>query len=273
MRRREFVTLLGSAAAAWPLAARAQQQQRVRRLSVFLNLPESDPEFQARMGGLRQALEKLGWTEGRNIRIDHIEAGSADRFSLVAKEMVALSPDVILTGSGPVTAAVQRETRSIPIVFTATSDPVGGGLVGSLAHPGGNITGFLLYEASITGKWLAMLKEIAPQLTRVALVGNPRTVPFDYYLHEGEAIAPSLGLEVVPTRIGRVEDGRGGLGHAATPRFPSPLIEPDVRISRIRLSDWLHREAHGENGPRAAFAWHVSRLRLTTQHSPMVAIA
>jgi putative ABC transport system substrate-binding protein len=204
MGRREFITLLGGAAA-WPIAARAQQPGRMRRIGVLGTLLENDPEAAGRFAALRQALEKLGWTEGRNIRIDILTIDAANRYSWLAK-VVALNPDVILSSGGPVTAALQRETRSIPIIFVSTSDPVGGGLVESLAHTGGNVTGFLLFEASITGKWLAMLKEIAPQLTRVALVGNPRTVPFDYYLHAAEATAPSLGLEVVPTRVGGAAD-------------------------------------------------------------------
>jgi putative ABC transport system substrate-binding protein len=205
MNRRQLMTLMGGAAMAWPPAVRAQQE-RIRRLGILNTQPENDPDWEARRAAVRQGLEKLGWTEGRNIRIDFFTAGSADRYPPVAKELVASRPDVILVSSGPITAAVQKETRSIPIVFTQVSDPVGGRLVESLAHPGGNVTGFLLFEDSITGKWLAMLKEIAPELTRVALVGNPKTVPFDYYLHAAEAIAPSLSLEVVPTSIGDPAD-------------------------------------------------------------------
>src|SRR4029077_15229164 len=127
--------------------------------------------------------------------------GGADRFPVLAKQLVALQPDVILVNSGPVALAMQRETRTLPIVFTAVSDPIGMGLVASLPRPGGNVTGLLLMEASITGKWLAMLKEIAPSLERVALVGNPKTMPFDYYLQAAESLAPALALELVPLRV------------------------------------------------------------------------
>jgi putative ABC transport system substrate-binding protein len=168
MRRREFIALLGGAAAGWPLAARAQQGERVRRIGVLVSGNESDPEMQARVAPFRQELEKLGWSEGRNIRIETVFAASkTDQYSRLAKEMIATQPEVIFSHTTPLVAAFRRESRTIPIVFVNVSDPIGSGLVESLARPGGNVTGLMLYEEGITGKWLAMLKEIAPNLARV----------------------------------------------------------------------------------------------------------
>ena len=187
MKRREFITLLGSAAA-WPLTAHAQQPERIRRVGVLTGLAENDPEIKARLAGFRQGLEKFGWSEGSNVRIDYRFAPAGAQVQSLARELVALQPDVILAQSTPATIAVQAESRTIPIVFVGVADPIGSGLVASLPRPGGNLTG--LYEEGITGKWLAMLKEIAPNLTRAALVANPKTTPFDYFLRSAEALAP-----------------------------------------------------------------------------------
>jgi putative ABC transport system substrate-binding protein len=201
IRRREFITGLGGAAA-WPMVARAQQRERVRKVGVLLSFAGDDPEVPPRLAALRRELERLGWSEGRNLQIDIRYAGArADQFPILAKQLIALQPEVILAISGPIAIALQRETRTIPIVFTGASDPVGMGLVESLPRPGGNVTGFLLLEASITGKWLAMLREIAPGLTRIALVGNPKTMPYDYYLRAAEELAPRLTIELVPLRV------------------------------------------------------------------------
>jgi putative ABC transport system substrate-binding protein len=201
MRRREFITFFGGAAAAWPLVARAQQSERVRRIGVLAALPEDDPEMQASLAAFRQELDRLGWSEGRNVRIDFRFARDVDQHQTLAKELVALQPDVILAHTTPVVAAVLRESRTLPIVFLYVSDPVGSGFVASLARPGGNLTGLLLYEASITGKWLAMLREIAPRMARAALVGNPKTPVYDYFLRSAQAIAPSLAIELVPSPV------------------------------------------------------------------------
>src|SRR4029434_9687299 len=174
MRRREFIMLLSCAAAIWPLAARAEQRQRVRRVVVLVGVAENDPEMKERIAGLRQGLEKLGWVEGSNLRIDYRFAPAGAHARLLARELIALQPDVILTQSTPATAAMQQETRTIPIVFAGVVDPIVSGFVASLSRPGGNLTGLLQYEEGITGKWLAMLKEIAPNVTRIALVANPR---------------------------------------------------------------------------------------------------
>jgi ABC-type uncharacterized transport system substrate-binding protein len=202
VKRREFITLLGGAAAAWPIAARAQQDERTWRIAVFTGAAADDPTAKARLAAFRAELERLGWSEGRNVRIDYrFGAGKSDRYPSLAKDLIALHPDVILAQSTQIVTTLQRETGAIPIVFSEVSDPVGAGFIANLARPGGNLTGVLLYEAGIIGKWLAMLKEIAPQLTRVALVGNPKTTAFDYFRRSAEATAPSLAIELVPTPV------------------------------------------------------------------------
>jgi putative tryptophan/tyrosine transport system substrate-binding protein len=202
MKRRGFITLLGgTAVAGWPLAARAQQGGPMRRIGVLVGFAEDDQESKERLAGFRQGLESLGLTEGRNVHIDYrFAAGRVERSQVLAKELVALQPDVILVQGTANTAAVQRESRSIPVVFVTVSDPIGSGFVANLARPGGNLTGFLMYEASITGKWLAMLKEIAPHLARVALLVSPLTAR-DYFLQAATTAAHSLAIEVVPSRI------------------------------------------------------------------------
>jgi putative ABC transport system substrate-binding protein len=201
MRRREFITLLGGAAA-WPLAARAQREDPIRHVAVLLASQENDPDLRARLAGLRSGLERLGWFEGRNIRISYRFAeGRPDRFQPLAKELVAEHPELIVAQTPPVVAAVRRETSAIPIVFVDVADPFGPGFIASLAPPGGNVTGLVTIEASIAGKWLAMLKEIAPDLAHVVLLGNPKTTSFDYFQRSAEALAPSLAIELVPGRI------------------------------------------------------------------------
>jgi putative ABC transport system substrate-binding protein len=205
LKRREFLGVL-SGAAAWPLAARAQQRG-LRRVGVLAALAEDDPQMQAQLAGFRQGLERLGWSAGRNVRIDYRFAhANADQHQALAKELVAQQPDVILAHLTPVAAALQRETRTIPIVFVGVSDPVGSGFVASLARPGGNLTGLLLYEESITGKWLAMLKEIAPRMVRVAFVASPKTPTYGYFLRAAEAVAPSLAIELMPSPVETAAD-------------------------------------------------------------------
>ena len=195
MKRRDFITLFGGAAA-WPIAARAQQLDRIRRVGMLVAI--EDPEIKA----FQQELERLGWTEGRNLHLDYRVAPAGAQVQTIAAELVALQPDVILTVSRPATAALQKETHTIPIVFTYVIDPIGAGFIASLARPGGNITGIMAYEEGIVGKWLGMLKEIAPQTARISLLGNPKTaVYYDYLLHAAEAAAPLLGIEIVPSRI------------------------------------------------------------------------
>jgi ABC-type uncharacterized transport system substrate-binding protein len=205
IRRRQFITLLGGAAA-WPLAARAQQDGRMRHVGVLVGLAEQDPEAKARFAAFRQGFEKLGWFEGRNVRFDYRYAPAGARVQAIARELIALQPEVILAQGTPISAALKQETHTIPVVFVGNVDPVGSGFVESLARPGGNLTGFLSLEASITGKWAAMLKEIAPRLARAALMSNPKTIPFDYFFLAGEAAAPSLGIELVPARVENAAD-------------------------------------------------------------------
>src|SRR5450830_1044769 len=196
MRRREFITLVGGTVAAWPLAVRAKEPERIR--SVGMLVSSNDPDIKA----FQQELEKHGWSEGRNIHIDYRVSPAAANVQALAKELVATQPEVIFALSRPVTAALQKETRTLPIVFTYVIDPIGAGFIASLARPCGNLTGIMAYEPSVVGKWLQMLKEIAPQTKRVALLGNPKTAPYyDYLLHAAEAAAPSLGIESVPSRI------------------------------------------------------------------------
>jgi putative ABC transport system substrate-binding protein len=201
MRRREFMTLLGGAAA-WPLATSAQQGERVRRIGVLMNRAADDPEGEARTVAFVQGLQQLGWTDGRNVRIDiRWVAGGTDRIRKYAAELVALAPDVILA-SGTLTALpLQQATRTVPIVFVNASDPVGTGLVNSLAQPGGNITGFALYEFGISAKWLELLKEIAPQLKRVAVLRDPAVAGMIGLLAVIQAAAPSFGVEVRPVSV------------------------------------------------------------------------
>jgi putative tryptophan/tyrosine transport system substrate-binding protein len=194
MRRREFIAGLGGAAA-WPLVAQAQQPD-ARRIGVLDGGAETDPASQQAFVALKQALAALGWNEGSNLHIDpRWSAGDINRTSSLAKELVALQPDVILTASTPTTAAIHRETQTIPIVFAAVADPVGSGFVESLSHPGGNITGFLNLEATLAEKWLELLKEIAPGTKRVGVMFNPQTAPFaQYYLRPIENMARKFGV-------------------------------------------------------------------------------
>jgi putative ABC transport system substrate-binding protein len=202
LKRREFITLLGGAAAAWPLAARAQQGERVRRIGVLMTLAADDPEGQARLTAFVQGLQELGWTDGRNVRIDYRwPAGDAERTRRYATELAALAPDVILAGGGSVVPSLLQATRTVPIVFTQTPDPVGAGFVDSLARPGGNATGFIQFEYGLGGKWLELLKEVAPRVTRVAVVRDAGQSSGVGQFGAIQAVAPSLGLEVSPVNL------------------------------------------------------------------------
>jgi ABC-type uncharacterized transport system substrate-binding protein len=197
MRRRELITLLGGAAAAWPLAARAQQG--IRRIGVLMSLPADDPEGQLRLAAFEKGMRDLGWVEGRSLRTDHRWApGDADVLRRTARELLGTAPDVILANSTPVALALKEQGATVPIVFVQVTDPVGQGLVPNLARPGGNITGFTSFEFSIGTKWLEMLKVVAPNVTRVALLFNPATAPFaDSFRQPVEAAAPSFDVTAV----------------------------------------------------------------------------
>jgi putative ABC transport system substrate-binding protein len=200
VKRREFITLLGGAAA-WPTLARAQQE-RIRRVGVLLPLPENNPEVKARLAAFRQGFENLGWTEGRNIHIEYRwTADDPERARVYAAELVRLNPDVIFGAPTSIAATLQRETRTVPIVFAQIADPVGAGLVASLARPGGNITGFGHFEFPIGAKWLELLKQIAPNVTRVAVVYDPANPASTGYLPMMEAAARALAVRIHPTAV------------------------------------------------------------------------
>jgi putative ABC transport system substrate-binding protein len=202
VKRREFITLLGSAAAAWPLAAHAQQGGRIRRIGVLQSLAADDPEGQTRLAAFAQGLQQSGWTIGRNVQIDtRWAAGDAERFRRYAAELVALAPDVILAVGAAAAGPLQQATRSVPIVFVNTTDPVGAGFVESLAQPGGNATGFLMYEYGTSGKWLELLKEIAPRVTRVAVLRDSALAAGTGQLGAIQAVAPSFGVELRPVDV------------------------------------------------------------------------
>ena len=201
MRRRDFITLIGGTAVAWPLAARAQQGERMRRIGVLVAVAD-DPEGQARIAAFLQGLQQLGWAEGRNLQIDtRWGAGDADRFRKYAAELVALAPDVILAAGGAVVPPLLQATRSVPIVFTQTPDPVGAGFVDSLARPGGNVTGFTIFEYGISAKWLELLKEIAPRVTRAAVIRDAAIATGTGQWGALQSVAPSFGVELSPVNM------------------------------------------------------------------------
>src|SRR5262245_9899084 len=201
MRRRDFITLLGTAVP-WPVAARAQQREQMRRIGVLMNLGSDDAEGQARNAAFLQGLQELGWTVGRNVRIEYRwGAGDAELFRRHASELVALAPDVILASGGAVVPSLLQATRTIPIVFTGTPDPVGAGFVESLARPGGNATGFTIFEYGLSGKWLELLKEIAPRTTRAAVMRDPAVASGIGMFGAVQAVAPSLGVELTPVDV------------------------------------------------------------------------
>ena len=201
MKRREFITLLGGAAA-WPLAARAQQGERMRRIGVLMGQAADDPEAQARVAAFVQGLQELGWTDGRNVRIDiRWPAGDADRARRYAAELVALAPDVILAPGNFTMGPLLQATRTVPIVFGSIIDPVGAGFIESLARPGGNVTGFILFEYAMSAKWLELLKQIAPSVTRVAVIRDPAIPSGIGQWGAIQTAAPSFGVEVSPINV------------------------------------------------------------------------
>ena len=212
MKRREFITLLGGAAATWPLAARGQQSERMRRIAVLMNLAEDDPEGLARLAAFKQALEELGWVDGRNARFDiRWGAGNDERYRMLAKELVALSPDVILGAAGSTVPALLRATRTVPIVFTQTPDPVGAGFVESLARPGGNATGFTNLEYGLSGKYLELLKEMVPNVKRAAILRDATDPAGTGQWGAIQSVAPLLGLELTPIGMGDAGEIERGL--------------------------------------------------------------
>jgi len=202
MRRREFIKVIGGAAATWPIAVRAQQVERMRRIGVFAGLAESDPVVQLLVAAFRGALAKLGWTEGGNVLIEYRwGGGDADMGRRHAAELAALAPDVIFVSGGVAVERLLQATRTVPIVFTIVPDPLGSGFVESLSRPGGNATGFMMFEYSLSGKWLELLKEIAPNLTRAAVLRDPAITAGAGQFAVIQSVAPSRGVEVIPVNM------------------------------------------------------------------------
>jgi putative ABC transport system substrate-binding protein len=253
MRRREFITLLGGAAA-WPRAARAQQSDRIHRVGVLIGLPEDDPDSKPRLMAFRQGLEKLGWTEDRNIHLDvrFVLPGNEQQVRMLAKELLALSPDVVVAQSTPLTTAFRRESRNVPIVFIAVGDPVGAGFIVNLARPGSNLTGLTIYESSVAGKWMAMVKEIAPRITRVAFIINPKTSSFALSAREAETMARSLAIELAVSPVENAGDiGRVIESFASLPNG-GLVFPPDATTTAHR--DLIIALAARYRLP-AAYAW------------------
>jgi ABC-type uncharacterized transport system substrate-binding protein len=235
MRRRHFITLLGGAAV-WPLAARAQLPDPMRRIGVLMALAADDPEGSRRHTAFVQGLQELSWTEGRNARIEvRWAAGDADRFRQYATELIALAPQVILANSSQSVAALLQATRTVPIVFAGIADPVGAGFVDSLARPGGNATGFLLFEYGLSGKWLELLKQIAPQATRVAVIRDPAIAAGAGQFGAIQAVAPMLGLTVSPINVRHAGEIERGISDFV--RSPN-----DALIVTASILARLHRE-------------------------------
>jgi putative ABC transport system substrate-binding protein len=240
LERREFITLLGGVAA-WPLAARAQQQPaKLPIIGVLLNLAADDPESMARVTAFAQGLQELGWTDGRNVRIvTRWGAGDVDRVRTFAAELVALAPDVILATSSPAVAALQQATRTVSIVFASVIDPVGGGFVDSLARPGGNTTGFTLFEYGLSGKWPEVLKQIAPAVTQAAVLRDATLTTAVGQFAVIQAVAPSLGVEVSPVGVrdaGEIERAvaafaRGANGGLIVTGSPTTVVHRDLIVT------------------------------------------
>jgi len=228
MRRRDFIAFAGGAAAAWPLAARAQQTSQTRRIGVLMSIAEGDTE-QPRVMAFRKGLQELGWVEGRNIRIDirwaSFDAALMQRF---AKELVDLQPDLILSQNTPTTAALLQQTRTIPIIFAIVSDPVGSGFIASFPRPGGNVTGFTNIEPTMAGKWLELLKEIAPRVTRAAFLFNPTTAPYaEYYVSPLKAAAVSFSLEAIAAPVRDSSELESAIAAQARAPNGSLVVLPD----------------------------------------------
>jgi putative ABC transport system substrate-binding protein len=246
--RRQFMSALGGAAVAWPLAARAQQSERMRRIGVLMNFEAGEPEGQARELAFAQGLQKFGWTEGGNVQIDtRWAADDADRDRRYSAELVALAPDVILASASPSVAALQRVARDVPIVFANVIDPVGAGFVASLARPGGNTTGFSAFEYSISGKWIELLKEIAPSVSRAAVLRDPALAAGIGQFAAIQALAPpSFGVELTPIDVRDPSEieraitafGREANGGLIVTASPQAVTHRDLIISlatRYRL--------------------------------------
>jgi len=230
MRRRDFIKGIVGSAAAWPLAAQGQQQlDGVRRIGVLITVGEDDPQGQQQVQTLLQSLQELGWKRGTNLEVD-LRWGRTnnERIQMMAKELVAEQPDVIQVTTTPGTAAVLRETRTIPVVFSIVSDPVGSGFVASLSHPGGNATGFINIESSMAGKWVELLKEVAPDVTRITLLFDPAIGPVNYYRGSIEAAARSLTIALKPAPVGDVAAIETEIAASAQEPHTGLIVPPDI---------------------------------------------
>jgi putative ABC transport system substrate-binding protein len=227
--RRKLIAALGSTALAWPLVARAQQPDRIRLIGVLMGFAESDPTAQFMVVAFRGALAKLGWTQGRNVRIELRWGGyDADRIKTLAKELVDLRPDAILGQTTPVIGALARETQASPIVFVAVSDPIGSGFAANLAHPGGNITGFTVDDAALGGKWVQLLKEIAPRTARIGLLFNPSGSPLQTYMPSIQAAASSFNVQVSPATVRAKDEIEGVIAAQAGDPVGGLIVMPNV---------------------------------------------
>jgi putative ABC transport system substrate-binding protein len=251
MKRREFITLLAGTAAAtsasWPLAARAQQSGRTRRIGVLMGIAESDPTGPSFVSAFTQALQNLGWRDGSNIRIEYRwGAGDSDRIRDFARELVELQPDLIVGHTTPVVAALKQQTRTIPIVFIQVSDPVGSGFISGFADPGGNITGFTNLESSMSSKLMELLKEIAPGITRIALLFNPETAPAggSYFLRPVEAAAPALKVKIIPAPVHNAAEIDTAITALAREPGAGLIVMPDVFVLAHREQILALAEQH-----------------------------
>jgi putative ABC transport system substrate-binding protein len=264
MRRRQFIGLVGSFAVTWPLEGRAQQPERVRRIGVLMAF--ADATMQSYVTAFRDALTKLGWTEGSNLRTEvRWGVGDADKIRLFAKEIVDLRPDAIVGQSTPVVVALVRETQTIPIVFVNVADPIGSGFVASLARPGGNLTGFTTDNSALGGKWIELLKEIAPRTVRAALMFNPTTaVPLKFYMPSVQAAASTLGVEVNATPVHAKDEIEGVIAVQARDQGSSLIVMPDpfnasnrehitLLAARYRVPALYYRREFAEAGGLIAY--------------------
>jgi putative ABC transport system substrate-binding protein len=237
MRRRDFITLLGGAAAAWPVAASAQPNARVRRVGVLMALPETDPEGRSQLSEFTRGLAELGWVEGRTVQLEvRWATGSIDRARMYAKELVDLQPDVIFADSTPEAAALHRETRTIPIVFVLVADPMGEGFVAGLPRPGGNMTGFVPLEPPLTGRWLELLIQIAPGVRRVAIMFNPDSAPYieSNYLPAFEAAARSFKVAPITSPVRSDADIETGIASLGSEPGGGLIVMPGVYMNARR---------------------------------------
>jgi len=261
MRRRDFIKVFGGAAATWPVAAPAQQAERMRRIGVMMGYAGTDPAAQAQVAALRQGLQKLGWEDGRNIRIDvRFPGGDAGVARAIIMELMSLAPDVLVTNTNLVTAAVQAEVRTIPIIFISVGDPVGAGFVGNEARPNGNLTGFANWEPSMSGKWLLLLQEVAPQIERIGFLVHPETPGNFAFFKFAEALTPApkvklvaLGVrdadEIEPALAAFAANGNGGIivvPHAVTITNRDLIVALAARLRLPAIYPWaFYAEAGG----------------------------